>query len=104
MSADTRASDSESGGLTTSNVDQDIQIAEREPGVAFEPRTEEREVTCGGRTYLIRRFPDGVIGLYDKSGRLTAGWPVTAQWQMRSLIEESEADLCAQIRRLFQTS
>lgn len=33
-----------------------------------------------GRRYLVCRFRDGLVAVYDDQGRLAAGWPVTAEW------------------------
>jgi hypothetical protein len=66
-------------------------------------QTEEREVTCGGRTYTVRRFPDGLVALYDKGGKLVAGWPQTSLWPPDSLAEKPDEALCAQIKKLQQT-
>ena len=41
-------------------------------------QTEEREVTCGGRTYTVRRFPDGLVAVYDKGGKRDVGFVTSA--------------------------
>jgi len=58
-------------------------------------------VTCGGRVYRLRRFADGIFAVYDDSGRLLAGWPLTAFWPDRSLQAESDDHWCNLIRRIY---
>jgi hypothetical protein len=60
---------------------------------------EERQVSCGGRTYVLRRFPDKLVAIYDTSGKLLAGWPLTALWPDLALSEQTEEQLCANIQR-----
>ena len=66
-------------------------------------QTEEREVTCGGRTYTVRRFADGLVAVYDKGGKLVAGWPLTSLWPPDSLSEQPDEALCGHIKKLQQT-
>ncbi len=38
---------------------------------------ETREVQCGGKSYVVRRYDDGTVALLDPKGNLVAGWPET---------------------------
>jgi len=69
------------------------------PPVAQE--SEVRKVSCGGRTYVIRRFADGVFALFDEAGKLLAGWPLTAFWPNQPLSAQTDEDWCALIRRMY---
>jgi hypothetical protein len=51
--------------------------------------------------YRLRRFADGIFAVYDDSGRLLAGWPLTAFWPDRSLQAESDDHWCNLIRRIY---
>lgn len=62
---------------------------------------EEREIECTGKKrFTIRRFPDGIIGVFDPTGRLFVGWPETTVFGMRSLREGRDADWCALLGRI----
>jgi hypothetical protein len=63
---------------------------------------EERQVSCGGRVYVLRRFPDKLVAVYDTTGKLLAGWPLTAIWPDVPLSEQTEEQLCSNIRRSLQ--
>ncbi len=65
---------------------------------------EERQVSCGGKTYILKRFPDKLVAVYDASGKLLAGWPLTATWPDLPLSDQTEEQLCGNIRRTLQPS
>jgi hypothetical protein len=60
-----------------------------------------REIECtGGRRFTIRRFPDGIIGVFDATGRMVVGWPETTVFGARPLQEGSDAEWCTVLARL----
>jgi hypothetical protein len=63
--------------------------------------SETRQVMCANRPYLIRRFGDGVFALYDDTGRLLAGWPLTALWPDQALSAKNDEDWCNLIRAIY---
>ncbi len=63
--------------------------------------SETRKVVCGGRVYVLRRFADGIFAVYDETGRLLAGWPLTAFWPAQSLNSETDEHWCGLIRRIY---
>jgi hypothetical protein len=69
------------------------------PSVALESQV--RKVGCGNRTYVIRRFADGIFAVYDEGGRLLAGWPLTAVWPDQPLTAQKDEDWCALIRGIY---
>jgi hypothetical protein len=62
---------------------------------------DSRKVTCGGRVYVLRRFADGIVALYDENERLLAGWPLTAFWPPAPLSSKADEDWCALIRAMY---
>ena len=69
------------------------------PPVAQE--SQARKIACGNRTYVIRRFADGVFAVYDEAGKLLAGGPLTAVWPNQPLTAQTDEDWCALIRRIY---
>lgn len=67
---------------------------------ATEPR--ERLVRCGKRTYLICRFVDGLVAVYDETGRPVAGWPVTAEWPQLALDGSDDERWCRVLEGLHR--
>ncbi len=63
--------------------------------------SESRQVTCGSRPYVIRRFADGIFAVYDEAGRLLAGWPLTAFWPNQPLTANTDEDWCNLIRSIY---
>jgi len=63
--------------------------------------SEIRKVACGNRTYVLRRFADGIFAVYDEAGKLLAGWPLTAVWPDQPLTARSDEDWCALIRGIY---
>jgi hypothetical protein len=62
---------------------------------------DSRQVTCGGRVYVLRRFADGIVALYDENDRLLAGWPLTAFWPPEPLDSRADEEWCARIRAMY---
>ncbi len=60
-----------------------------------------RKITCGNRTYVIRRFEDGIFAVYDEAGKLLAGWPLTAVWPNQPLTAHTDEEWCALIRGIY---
>ncbi len=63
--------------------------------------SEVRQITCGNRPYVIRRFADGIFAVYDEGGRFLAGWPLTALWPNQSLTAGSDEEWCDLIRGVY---
>ncbi|MBI3082515.1 MAG: hypothetical protein HYY94_06375 [Gemmatimonadetes bacterium] len=63
--------------------------------------SEVRKIACGNRTYVIRRFADGIFAVYDEAGKLLAGWPLTAVWPNQPITAQTDEDWCALIRRIY---
>jgi hypothetical protein len=64
--------------------------------------SEVRKVGCGNRTYVLRRFADGIFAVYDEAGKLLAGWPLTAVWPDQPLTAKTDEDWCALIRGIYE--
>ncbi|MFQ6044846.1 MAG: hypothetical protein ACE5PT_00620 [Gemmatimonadales bacterium] len=62
--------------------------------------SEQRTVTCGSRKYIIKRFEDHLIALCDESGKVLAGWPLTAFWPDVRLSDKSDEEWCAMIAHI----
>jgi hypothetical protein len=61
---------------------------------------ETRAIQCNGKHLTLRRFPDGVLGVFDEGGRMIVGWPETAMFGARPLDEGDDAEWCATIGRV----
>jgi hypothetical protein len=61
---------------------------------------ESRTIRCGEKRITIRRFPDGVIGVFDEAGRMIVGWPETTMFGSLPLDEGEDAAWCATIGRV----
>lgn len=61
----------------------------------------DREVTCGGRTFTIRVYPDGVIAVLERDGKLVAGWPITASLSGAEIATQTDGEICARLSRLL---
>lgn len=61
---------------------------------------ESRTIHCGEKRLTIRRFPDGVVGVFDESGRMVVGWPETTVFGALPLDEGEDAAWCATIGRV----
>jgi hypothetical protein len=62
--------------------------------------SDERTVSCGNRTYVIKRFEDHLIALCDEGGKVVAGWPLTAFWPDVDLTEKTDEEWCAMIAEI----
>jgi hypothetical protein len=69
------------------------------PPVAAESET--RQIVCANRPYVIRRFGDGVFAVYDETGKLLAGWPLTALWPDQALSGKTDEEWCSLIRAIY---
>jgi hypothetical protein len=69
------------------------------PPVAAESET--RQIVCASRPYVIRRFGDGVFAVYDETGKLVAGWPLTALWPDQPLSAKTDEEWCHLIRAIY---
>ncbi len=63
--------------------------------------SEVRQIACGNRPYVIRRFADGIFAVYDEGGRLLAGWPLTAFWPNQPLSAKTDEEWCNLIRGIY---
>lgn len=61
----------------------------------------EHHVRCGQREYVVRVYPDGVVGIFDPDGRMVAGWPETMGLAERAA-GMTEDDWCAALARIRQ--
>lgn len=61
---------------------------------------ESRTIQCGDKRLTVRRFPDGVIGIFDEGGRMVVGWPETTVFGSLRLDEGDDAAWCATIGRV----
>jgi len=64
---------------------------------------QSREIQCKGKSYRLTLFDDGVIGIFDGSGKLFLGWPETTVFDSARVMEKSDDEVCerlSQLRRL----
>ncbi len=62
-----------------------------------------REIQCNGKQFLVKRFPDDVIGVFDPAGKMIVGWPETTVLVKAAALEMSDEEFCkilARLRRL----
>ncbi len=59
-----------------------------------------REIQCGGKRFTVKRFPDGVLGIFDPTGRMVVGWPETTVFGTRSIEEGGDDEWCALLARV----
>ena len=61
---------------------------------------ESRTIQCGGKRITIRRYPDGILGVFDEGGRMIVGWPETTVFGTQPLDEGEDSAWCATIGRV----
>jgi hypothetical protein len=66
--------------------------------------TDSREIECGRKRYRLRRYPDGVLGIFDQGGKLVLGWPETTVFGDRQLDDGEDADWCSTFSRVRKVS
>jgi hypothetical protein len=65
---------------------------------------ETREIECGSKRYRLRRYPDGVLGIFDDGGKLVLGWPETTVFGDTPLNEGDDTDWCSTFSRVRKVS
>jgi hypothetical protein len=61
---------------------------------------QSREIECKGKAFTLRLFDDGVVGIYDGSGKLFLGWPETTVLDGARVMEKSDDEVCEQLTQL----
>jgi len=61
---------------------------------------EEKAIQCGARRFTIRRYPDGVVGVFDENGRMIVGWPETTAFGSTPLDQRNDAEWCTSLARI----
>lgn len=61
---------------------------------------DSREIECGSKRYQFRRYPDGVLGIFDDNGKLVVGWPETTVFGDKALDEGEDAEWCSTFGRI----
>ncbi len=61
---------------------------------------EEKVIQCGARRFTIRRYPDGVVGVFDEGGRMVVGWPETTTFGSVPLDQRNDAEWCSALGRI----
>ena len=62
--------------------------------------TEQRVISCGGRTYLVRRDEDQDVRVFDDLGELIFGAPITRPYGRRSVFARTAEEWRAIVRAL----
>ena len=59
-----------------------------------------REIQCGSKNYTVKRYDDGVIGIFDADGHMILGWPETTVFDGPEWADRPTEDWCERLGRL----
>lgn len=61
---------------------------------------QSRELQCKSKTFTLKLFDDGVIGIFDGAGKLFLGWPETTVLDRERVMETSDEEICERLSQL----
>ncbi|MGD2135162.1 MAG: hypothetical protein PVF27_03335 [Gemmatimonadales bacterium] len=61
---------------------------------------QSREFQCSAKSFTLTLYDDGVIGIFDSTGKLFLGWPETTVLEPDKVMDKANDEICEQLAQL----